>query len=76
MIGVIIFFAVLVLVFLFFIVLYNSIIRSRIQVDNAWAQIDTQLKRRHDLIPNLVNAVKGYMKYEQETLSRIIEARK
>ncbi|MCM8758165.1 MAG: LemA family protein [Candidatus Omnitrophica bacterium] len=75
MIGLTIFLVVLVLVLLIFIALYNSIVRSRIQIDNAWAQIDTQLKRRHDLIPNLVNAVKGYMKYEQETLSKIIEAR-
>lgn len=75
MAGMIIFFVVLGLLVLFIIGLYNSIIRSRIQVDNAWAQIDTQLKRRHDLIPNLVNAVKGYMKYEQETLTKIVEAR-
>jgi len=75
MAGLTIFFVVLGLLVLFVIGLYNSLIRSRIQVDNAWAQIDTQLKRRHDLIPNLVNAVKGYMKYEQETLSKIVEAR-
>ncbi|MCX7704719.1 MAG: LemA family protein [bacterium] len=75
MTGLIIFFAIFVLIGLLIIGFYNSIVRSRIQVDNAWAQIDTQLKRRHDLIPNLVNAVKGYMKYEQETLSKIVEAR-
>ena len=44
-------------------------------VDEAWNQISVQLKRRHDLIPNLVNAVKGYMDFEQETLTRVIEAR-
>jgi LemA protein len=47
----------------------------RLQIKNAWAQIDVQLKRRHDLIPNLVNAVKGYMKYEQDTLTKVMEAR-
>jgi LemA protein len=57
------------------VVLYNTLVRSRLQVSNAWAQIDVQLKRRHDLIPNLVNAVKGYMKFEQETLTKVVEAR-
>lgn len=54
---------------------YNGLVRRRVRVDNAWRQIDVQLKRRHDLIPNLVEAVKGYMKYERETLERVIEAR-
>lgn len=57
------------------ILMYNSLIRMRVQVNNAWSQIDVQLKRRHDLIPNLVNAVRGYMKYEQETLNKVMEAR-
>jgi len=55
--------------------LYNSLIRLRNQVKNAWAQIDVQLKRRSDLIPNLVNTVKGYMKHEKELLENITQAR-
>ncbi len=55
--------------------MYNGLVRLRMQVKSAWAQIDVQLKRRHDLIPNLVNAVKGYMKFEQDTLTKVIEAR-
>jgi LemA protein len=54
---------------------YNGLVRSRNQVKNAWAQIDVQLKRRHDLIPNLIEMVKGYMKYERETLEAITKAR-
>lgn len=57
------------------IVLYNRLIRLRNQVKNAWRQIDVQLKRRHDLIPNLVEVVKDYMSYEQETLCQVIAAR-
>ncbi len=55
--------------------MYNSLVRRRNQVDNAWSQIDVQLKRRHDLIPNLVEAVKDYMSYEQETLTNVTQAR-
>ena len=62
-----------IVVFLIF--TYNGLVRSRNLVDEAWNQISVQLKRRHDLIPNLVNAVKGYMDFEQETLTRVIEAR-
>ncbi len=64
-----------VLAVLFFIGIYNSLIRLRNQVRNAWSQIDVQLKRRHDLIPNLVETAKGYMKHERETLEHITEAR-
>ena len=60
---------------IFLIFTYNGLVRSRNLVDEAWNQISVQLKRRHDLIPNLVNAVKGYMDFEQETLTRVIEAR-
>jgi LemA protein len=60
---------------LFLIFTYNALVRLRNMVDEAWNQISVQLKRRHDLIPNLVNAVKGYMEFEQETLTRVIEAR-
>ena len=62
-------------VVLFLIFAYNGLVRLRNMVDEAWNQISVQLKRRHDLIPNLVNAVKGYMEFEQETLTRVIEAR-
>ena len=58
-----------------FVLTYNSLVRLRNQFRNAWYQIDVQLKRRHDLIPNLVEVVKDYMAYEQETLTRVIEAR-
>jgi LemA protein len=54
---------------------YNSLVRLRNQVRNAWSQIDVQLKRRHDLIPNLVETAKGYMKHERETLEGITNAR-
>ena len=55
--------------------IYNSLIQLRNQVENAWSQIDVQLKRRHDLIPNLVETAKGYMKHERETLEDITKAR-
>jgi LemA protein len=54
---------------------YNGLIRLRNQVENAWAQIDVQLKRRYDLIPNLVETVKGYAKHERETFERVTQAR-
>ena len=57
------------------ILLYNRLVGLRNQVKNAWRQIDVQLKRRHDLIPNLVEVVKDYMSYEQETLEMVIQAR-
>jgi LemA protein len=56
-------------------VLYNGLVRLRNQVKNAWAQIDVQLKRRYDLIPNLVETVKGYVKHERETLEAVTKAR-
>ena len=55
--------------------LYNNMVNLRLKVRNAWAQIDTQLKRRFDLIPNLVETVKGYMNHEQQTLKNVIDAR-
>ena len=55
--------------------LYNALVRLRNQVDNSWSQIDVQLKRRHDLIPNLVETAKGYMQHERETFEAITEAR-
>lgn len=70
-----VFFAIVVLLVLIVIGMYNSLVRLRNQVDNAWSQIDVQLKRRHDLIPNLVETAKGYMKHERETFEAITEAR-
>ena len=66
---------VIVLGIVWIISLYNTLVRLRNRVRNAWSQIDVQLKRRHDLIPNLVEVVKGYMSYEQETLQKVIQAR-
>src|SRR5712675_87817 len=54
---------------------YNRLVSLRNQVQNAWRQIDVQLRRRHDLIPNLVEAVKGYMQFERDTLTQVVEAR-
>ncbi len=54
---------------------YNGLTALRLRIQNAWRQIDVQLKRRYDLIPNLVETVKGYMQYEQDTLQKVIEAR-
>jgi LemA protein len=55
--------------------MYNSLVSRRVETENAWSQIDVQLKRRYDLIPNLVETVKGYAKHESETLERVIQAR-
>ena len=55
--------------------IYNGLVVAKNQVKNAWAQIDVQLKRRRDLIPNLIESVKGYMKHESETLTKIVELR-
>jgi len=75
MIALIIVGIVIVLLILFVIGIYNALIRLRNQVDNSWSQIDVQLKRRHDLIPNLVETAKGYMKHERGTFEAITEAR-
>jgi len=66
---------VLVLLVLFGIGMYNSLVRLKVQCDNAWADIDVQLKRRYDLIPNLVETVKGYASHEKGTLEAVINAR-
>jgi LemA protein len=63
-----------VLLFIF-VGIYNTLVRKRNQVKNAWAQIDVQLKRRYDLIPNLMETVKGYMTHERETLEAVTNAR-
>ena len=64
-----------VLLAIYLISAYNGLIRRRNQIENAWSQIDVQLKRRLDLIPNLVETVKGYAAHERETLERVIQAR-
>ncbi|MHB8460659.1 MAG: LemA family protein [Candidatus Limnocylindrales bacterium] len=66
---------ILVLVAVFLVGLYNGLVQRRLRIDEAFAQIDVQLKRRHDLVPNLVNAVKGYMDFEQDVLTKVTEAR-
>ena len=66
---------VVVVVVFWWIVAYNGLVSRRNEVKNAWSQIDVQLKRRYDLIPNLVETAKGYMKHERETLESVIRAR-
>jgi LemA protein len=67
--------AVVVVLVLFVVSMYNRFVQLRNRIDNAWAQVDVQLRRRYDLIPNLVETVKGYAAHERETLERVIEAR-
>ena len=66
---------VLVLLVLYLVALYNGLVQKRNRVDNAWAQIDVQLRRRHDLIPNLVETVKGYAAHERGTFEAVTQAR-
>ncbi|MFQ5556929.1 MAG: LemA family protein [Acidimicrobiales bacterium] len=75
MIALLIVLAIVVVLVLYVIGLYNGVIRLRNRIENAWAQIDVQLKRRWDLIPNLVETVKGYASHERETLEAVIAAR-
>jgi LemA protein len=67
--------AVVVVLLVVSVLIYNGLVRRRNQVDNAWSQIDVQLKRRYDLIPNLVETVTGYAGYERGTLEAVTEAR-
>ncbi len=67
--------AVLGLILVWLILIYNGLVSVRNDVQSSWKQIDVQLKRRHDLIPNLVQAVKGAMEFEQDTLEKVISAR-
>lgn len=67
--------AILIIIPLYGIFLYNSLVQSKNQTQNGWQQIDVQLKRRYDLIPNLIEAAKDYMGFEQETLQKVIAAR-
>jgi LemA protein len=75
MVAVIVIVVLIVLLGLFFWLGFNGLVRRRNQVDNAWSQIDVQLKRRHDLIPNLVETVKGYAAHERGTFEAVTNAR-
>jgi LemA protein len=75
MVPLLIVLGILVLLALFAVFAYNGLIRRRNQIENAWSQIDVQLKRRLDLIPNLVETVKGYAAHERETLDAVVRAR-
>lgn len=66
---------IIVLIILWVIAMYNGLVRKRVKVDNSWGQIDVQLQRRFDLIPNLVNSVKGYMEHEEGVLTKVTELR-
>ncbi|MFA5060616.1 MAG: LemA family protein [Candidatus Omnitrophota bacterium] len=70
-----IFIALVVLAVLWYVGIYNNIIRSKLNTENGWSQIDVQLKRRHDLIPNLVETAKGYISHERGTLEAVTKAR-
>ena len=70
-----VFLGIIVIAVFAFVGMYNSLVQLRNRVKNAWSQIDVQLKRRHDLIPNLVETAKGYMTHERETLTAITDAR-
>jgi LemA protein len=75
MLWLIIVIVLVVLIVLYLLYLYNGLISKRNRVDNAWSQIDVQLKRRHDLIPNVVETVKGYAAHERGTLDAVVHAR-
>ena len=67
--------AIIVVIIIVIIGIYNSLVQAKVKVDNAWSQIDIQLQRRFDLIPNFVETVKGYMSHEKETFEKIAELR-
>ena len=67
--------AIVVVLIIAFVVIYNSLVTMRLRVKNAWSQIDVQLQRRFDLIPNLVETVKGYMEHEADVLTRVTDLR-
>jgi len=73
--GLLIFLGVIAVIIFYLVAIYNGLVTLRNQFKNAFAQIDVQLQRRYDLIPNLVETAKGYMKYERETLEAVIQAR-
>lgn len=68
-------FAILATLLLLIVIMYNSLVRLRVHAENAWSDIDVQLKRRHDLIPNLIETVKGYAGHEKQTLDSVVRAR-
>ncbi len=74
--GIAVFFLIVIVLFIFFFIsIYNRLVRLRKRCDNGWAQIDVQLKRRYDLIPNIVETAKGYLKHEREVLENVTKAR-
>jgi LemA protein len=73
--GTVLLIAFVALVVVWFAAAYNGLVKRRNRVDNAWGQVEVQLKRRYDLIPNLVETVKGYASHEQATFERVVEAR-
>ncbi len=75
MTGLIISIVIVVVIVIYVISIYNNLVKLRIRRENAFADIDVQLKQRHDLIPQLVNTVKGYMKHEEGVLTKVTEAR-
>ncbi len=75
LVAVLVLAGVALVVFFWFIGMYNSLVRRRVDADNGWSQIDVQLKRRYDLIPNLVETVKGYAGHERGTLEAVVAAR-
>ena len=75
MVALIVIIAIIVILVIAVITIYNGLVKARIKVDNAWSQIDVQLQRRFDLIPNFVETVKGYMTHESETFEKIAELR-
>jgi LemA protein len=74
-VAVIVFLVIVVLAVLLFVFSYNGVIRLRNRVDSSWSQIGVQLERRHDLIPNLIETVKGYAAHERQTLEEVVQAR-
>lgn len=70
-----IFLGIIVVLVIIYVVIYNGLVAARMHTQEAWSQIDVQLKRRNDLIPNLLETVKGYAKYEQETLQKVVGLR-
>jgi len=75
MVALLVFLAIVAVIVITVIANYNGLVQARNQVKNAWSQIDVQLKRRHDLIPNLIETAKGYMQHERTTLENVTEAR-